>query len=75
MLRGAGRVYIDNVSLRSDPGWEVFESHRAIPADRRPAWITRTSTPQELATYLQRAGFRDVQSTERGPWVRSWGVR
>ncbi len=75
VLRGGGRLYVDNVNLRSDEGFGVFEQHRAMPPDRRPAHATRTSTPQELAAYLERARFRDVRCHESGAWVQCWGVK
>ncbi len=75
VLRPGGRVFIDNFSLCTEEGWAVFEECRAIPPDRRPPHISRSSTPQELETYLHRAGFRDVQSQSEKKWVRGWGVK
>ena len=75
VLAPGGRVYIDNVNLCSDEGWRVFESHRAFAPDARPAHASRASTAQELTTYLERAGFRDVQWREQGLWVQCWGRR
>src|SRR5262245_21563565 len=57
VLRPGGRFYVDNFNLCTDEGWKVFETHLAFaPADREPH-ISRASTPQELETYLRRAGF------------------
>jgi hypothetical protein len=35
----------------------------------RPPNISRSSTPQELQTYAERAGFEDVKVLARGLWV------
>jgi len=76
VLRPGGRVYIDNFSLCSDEGWGVFETHRTLfPPDQRPSHISKSSTPQELETYLRRAGFSDVQGETHGQMVRYWGVK
>lgn len=74
-LRPGGRVYVDNFNLCSDEGWKVFEQHRAIPPNDRPPHISKSSTPQEIETYLRRAGFRSIQLQESGPWIRGWGVK
>jgi len=75
VLKGGGRLYIDNVNLCSEGGWKVFEVHRAFPPDRRPPHITECSTPQELETYLKRAGFCDVQLRTDDSFVRAWGLK
>ena len=75
VLRPGGRVFIDNVNLCSDAGWHVFEVHRQIPAPVRPPHITKHSTPQELTTYLERAGFRDIRSRELREFVQVWGTK
>jgi len=75
VLRPGGRLYVDNVNLCSQEGWEVFERHREFAPKERPAYITKCSTPAELATYLKRAGFKSVQCQEDGLWIRAWGVK
>ncbi|MBA3960894.1 MAG: class I SAM-dependent methyltransferase [Chthoniobacterales bacterium] len=75
VLRPGGRLYVDNVSLCSDLGWEVFELHRQIPADQRPPHITKHSTESELRTYLERAGFSGIESRESGQFVHVWGTK
>jgi SAM-dependent methyltransferase len=69
VLRPGGRVLIDNVNLCSDEGWAFFEQHRRFAPKRRPANISKTSTPQELETYLRRAGFRDIRVMLNRLWV------
>jgi ubiquinone/menaquinone biosynthesis C-methylase UbiE len=75
VLRPGGRVYIDNFSLRSDIGWKVFEQCREIPPHERPPHISKSSTPQELETYLKRAGFRDIGLKEDETWVRAYATK
>jgi ubiquinone/menaquinone biosynthesis C-methylase UbiE len=73
VLKPRGRLYIDNVNICSDGGWQVFEAHRAFPPTDRPPHITECSTPQELETYLTRAGFRDINLQSDDVFVRAWG--
>jgi ubiquinone/menaquinone biosynthesis C-methylase UbiE len=61
ILKPGGQLYIDNVSLTTDYGWQVFEMARAYPAHRRPAHVSSASTPQEFEVYLNRAGFQSWQ--------------
>jgi SAM-dependent methyltransferase len=76
VLQPGGRIYIDNFSICSDEGWSVFEVHRSMfPPDQRPSHISKSSTPQELETYLRRAGFVDVQNRTDGQWIRCWGAK
>ena len=73
VLRPGGRLYVDNVNLCSEEGWAVFETHRRFPPDARPPHITECSTPQELETYLKRAGFSGIQIRTEGLFARAWG--
>ena len=76
VLRPDGRVFIDNFSLCSDEGWGVFEAHRkTLQPHERPPHISKSSTPQELETYLRRAGFASVQGQSERQIVRYWGVK
>ncbi len=75
LLRPGGRIYVDNVNLCSDEGWKVFEIHRQIPPSQRPPHITKHSTLAELVTYLERAGFRNIQSLELDQWIQVWGTK
>jgi ubiquinone/menaquinone biosynthesis C-methylase UbiE len=75
VLRPGGRVFIDNFNLCSDEGWRVFEHHLAIPPNERLPHISKSSTPQEIETYLCRAGFRSVMLEQTGTWVRGWGIK
>ncbi len=75
VLRPNGRIYVDNISLCSDGGWKVFETHRAFSPANRPPAITQNSTPQEIETYLRRAGFGDVRIRTDDDWIRASAVK
>jgi ubiquinone/menaquinone biosynthesis C-methylase UbiE len=76
VLRPEGRIMIDNFSLLSDQGWEVFETHRTrFTPEQRASHISKSSTPQELETYLRRAGFTGVQGISEGPMIHYWGAK
>jgi SAM-dependent methyltransferase len=73
VLRPGGRIFIDNVDLCSDAGWDVFEVHRPIPPADRPPHITKHSTEQELTTYLKRAEFREIATRQAKEFIQAWG--
>jgi SAM-dependent methyltransferase len=73
VLRPGGRIYIDNFNLCGEDGWAVFDRHRAIRPEQRPAHISVSSTPQELETYLKKAGFQSVTIESDSLWARGWG--
>jgi ubiquinone/menaquinone biosynthesis C-methylase UbiE len=75
VLRPGGRIFIDNVDLCSDRGWEVFEVSRQFPPNARPPQITKHSTEQELTTYLRRAGFRDIRAREAKWFIELWATK
>ena len=75
VLRPGGRIYVDNINLCSDGGWKVFETHRAFSPANRPPHMTQNSTPQEIETYLVRAGFADVRIRTSDDWVRASGIK
>jgi ubiquinone/menaquinone biosynthesis C-methylase UbiE len=75
VLRPNGRIYVDNINLCSEGGWGVFEYHRTYSPTGRPPHITQHSTPQEIETYLRRAGFSDVQLRTDDDWIRASGVK
>jgi SAM-dependent methyltransferase len=75
VLRPNGRIYVDNINLCSEGGWKVFETHRAMPPTNRRPHMTQNSTPQEIETYLRRAGFSEVQVRTDDDWIRASGVK
>lgn len=75
LLRPGGRVYVDNINLMGDEGWAQFVELKRQPPARRPPQASRTSTPEELKTYLLRAGFQDVMTEPRSLWVSARGEK
>lgn len=75
VLGHGGRFMVDNFNLCSDEGWSVFENHLQEFAGNRPPHISKSSTPQEIETYLTRARFRDVKIQERQTWVIGSGTK
>jgi SAM-dependent methyltransferase len=75
VLRPNGRVYVDNINLCSEGGWKVFETHRAMSSTNRPPHMTQNSTPQEIETYLRRAGFSSVRVCTDDDWIRASGIK
>ena len=68
VLRPGGRIFIDIIDIDSDAGWEMFtrDASRYKYVDR-PSYTPRFSTASELQTYLQRAGFEEIQVHHRSP--------
>ena len=75
VLRSGGRIYVDNINLSSDGGWKVFETHRAFLPANRPPHMTQNSTPQEIETYLTRAGFTELRTRTDDDWIRARGTK
>ena len=75
ILKPGGRFYCDNANLDSEEGWQVFLASAAFPPDARPRHLSRCSTVPEIRCFLERAGFRDVQTNTPGVWVIGWGVK
>ena len=69
VLKPGGRVYFDNINLLSDDGWNFFVEQCAHEPVDRPANISRSSTPQELRAYAERAGFTEVSVLPAGLFV------
>jgi SAM-dependent methyltransferase len=69
VLKPGGRVYFDNFNLRSNEGWRLFEDLYQMEPAARPPNISRSSTPEELRTYAERAAFEDIRVLTRGLWV------
>ena len=75
VLRPGGRIFVDNFNLCTDEGWKVFQTHWRIAPAQRPPHISKSSTPQEIETYLRRAGFREIHIRERATWLQGYGVK
>jgi hypothetical protein len=73
VLRPGGRMLVDCFNLLSDLGWALFERMRLYHPTRRPPQISTASTPQEIGTYFERAGFAAVQQRTRAEWLTTYG--
>ncbi len=69
VLRPGGRLYVDNFNLLEPEGWALFMDHFRMDPSKRPANVSRHSTPQELERYLAQAGYRDIAVRTGGLWV------
>lgn len=63
VLRPGGRLYVDNFDLRSRDGWALFLEMAKLDPAVRPPNVSKASTEQELAWYLQQAGFTVTSMT------------
>lgn len=59
-LKPGGRLYVDSFSLLSVDGWALFEAMATLPPGERPPHISKASTPQELETFVAKAGFAAI---------------
>ena len=75
VLRPGGRLYVDNLNLTGELGWEVFRQLRATPPRKRPPQASRCSTPQELESYLARAGFSSISILSEPLFVSAVGTK
>ena len=69
VLRPGGRLYVDNFNLLEPEGWALFMEHFRMDPSKRPANVSRHSTPAELEAYVTNAGFTDVKVRTGGLWV------
>jgi SAM-dependent methyltransferase len=69
VLRPGGRLYIDNFNLLEPEGWAIFLDLFEMDPLKRPANVSRHSTPQELEAYVTHAGFTGVRVRTGGLWV------
>jgi SAM-dependent methyltransferase len=75
VLKAGGRAYFDNYNLMTDNGWRFFLEMSAIePANRRPH-LSKSSTPDELRTYAERAGFVDIRMSLQPLFVGVTGTK
>lgn len=75
ILKERGRIYIDNFTICTEDGWKTFIDHCNIPRKQRTPYISKSSTPQELETFLQRTGFKDIFIGTRKEFVYAYGIK
>ena len=70
LLRPGGHIFLDNIDLESDAGWNMFANDaRRYQGLEVPPYMPRFSTAAELSAYAVRAGFENIQSHHRPPLV------
>jgi ubiquinone/menaquinone biosynthesis C-methylase UbiE len=69
VLKPGGRCFFDNLDITSGHGWKVFTDGLAYDLERRPAHLSMVSSGDELRTYTERAGFREVRVHR---WDDAW---
>ena len=74
VLRPGGRLYVDNFNLLEPEGWALFMEHFRQDPSKRPANVSRHSTPQELERYLTQAGYQQIRVRTGGLWVTVVGT-
>lgn len=68
VLRPGGRIFVDNVDLESDAGWQSFERGARQAQDlERPPYYATFATAGEYTAYATRAGFEQVRCHQRPP--------
>lgn len=75
ILKPGGKAYFDNINLLGDIGWGIFKEMRFYDPADRPTNISKTSTPEELYSYLERAGFINIQSFPGSHYVAVSGSK
>ncbi len=76
VLRPGGRFYVDNVNLLGDDGWAFFlKTASDYKPLERPPNVSKSSTPQELRTYLEHAGFENIEVRTSSTFVWAFGTR
>lgn len=80
VLKPGGLLYFDTWNMASEVGWRRYaveiEQHRhADHSKRKDVARNQFSSPQEVAIYLDRAGFDPILMLSDSPWVQAIGVR
>lgn len=69
VLRNGGRLYVDNFTIESEDGWQIFRNHQEIPPLKRKPEISKSSNSLEFDVYFRKAGFTHFQSRVSKEWV------
>ncbi|MFC4818925.1 class I SAM-dependent methyltransferase [Dokdonella ginsengisoli] len=80
VLEPGGLVFFDTWNLASDIGWRRFalevDQHRnADPSHRKDVARNQFSTPEEVRTFAQRAGFEPLATFSDSPWVQAVAIK
>jgi ubiquinone/menaquinone biosynthesis C-methylase UbiE len=77
VLKNEGRLYFDNFNIQSPEGWKTFVEHKKIPAQFRPAHISKSSSVNEFEAYLENSSFDALRSDviSDGQWVVGLGFK
>jgi SAM-dependent methyltransferase len=69
VLKPGGRVFYDNVDVASAHGKRMFDDALAIDPLHRPAYMSMTSSGDELEAYARWAGFSEIRVHR---WHDAW---
>lgn len=69
VLRPGGRVFYDNVDVASSHGKRMFDEALAVDPSSRPAYMSMTSSGDELEAYARWAGFEGIRVHR---WHDAW---
>jgi ubiquinone/menaquinone biosynthesis C-methylase UbiE len=70
VLRAGGRIFMDNVDIESEAGWDMFARDAIRYKElERPPYMPRFSSAPEFTAYFRRAGFEGIQAHHRSPLV------
>lgn len=76
VLKPGGRMLVDNFSLTTDAGWDFFvKNMQMYPPAKRPPNISKSSTPQELFLYFEKAGFRNIAQRTGATLITTFGTK
>jgi ubiquinone/menaquinone biosynthesis C-methylase UbiE len=80
VLKPGGLLYFDTWNLASRVGWRRFmlevEQHRhADPSQRKDVARNQFSTPEEVRTLLEHAGFDPLLILSESPWVQAVALK
>ena len=68
VLRPGGRIFLDNIDLESDWGWNMFvKDAERLRYVERPPYMPKFSTSSEFVAYVSHAGFDGIAVHRRPP--------
>jgi SAM-dependent methyltransferase len=69
ILKPGGRIFYDNVDVASSHGKRMFDEALAVDPSKRPAYMSMTSSGDELEAYARWAGFENIRVHR---WHDAW---